>query len=116
MEHILTGPYNKSTNNSRRPPRGAYIFITFSDSVESIADRLRPLNALLNKYQVADLHTTYTLDYDCPFNWKMAVETFMEYYHNSAVHRTTLEDSFPGRLSYIGEDGPGLDAVSSAAA
>ncbi|MFT4463518.1 MAG: hypothetical protein ACMX3H_00225 [Sodalis sp. (in: enterobacteria)] len=22
MEHILTGPYNKPTNNSRRPPRG----------------------------------------------------------------------------------------------
>ncbi|AHF76035.1 Rieske (2Fe-2S) domain protein [Sodalis praecaptivus] len=83
------------------------IFITFSDSVESIADRLRPLNALLDKYQVADLHTAYTLDYDCPFNWKMAVETFMECYHHSAVHRTTLEDSFPGRLSYIGEDGPG---------
>ncbi|MFT4464426.1 MAG: hypothetical protein ACMX3H_06440 [Sodalis sp. (in: enterobacteria)] len=30
MEHILTGPYNKPTNNSRRPPRGAYCgaFIT----------------------------------------------------------------------------------------
>ncbi|MFT4464980.1 MAG: hypothetical protein ACMX3H_10155 [Sodalis sp. (in: enterobacteria)] len=25
MEHILTGPYNKPTNNSRRPPRGAYV-------------------------------------------------------------------------------------------
>ncbi|MFT4466209.1 MAG: hypothetical protein ACMX3H_18720 [Sodalis sp. (in: enterobacteria)] len=24
MEHILTGLYNKPTNNSRRPPRGAY--------------------------------------------------------------------------------------------
>ncbi|MFT4464357.1 MAG: hypothetical protein ACMX3H_05970 [Sodalis sp. (in: enterobacteria)] len=24
MEHILTGPYNKPPNNSRRPPRGAY--------------------------------------------------------------------------------------------
>ncbi|MFT4464857.1 MAG: hypothetical protein ACMX3H_09360 [Sodalis sp. (in: enterobacteria)] len=24
MEHILTWPYNKPTNNSRRPPRGAY--------------------------------------------------------------------------------------------
>ncbi|TCL04384.1 MULTISPECIES: aromatic ring-hydroxylating oxygenase subunit alpha [Sodalis] len=83
------------------------IFITFSEQVESIAQRLKPLNALLDKYQVAELDTAYTLDYDCPFNWKMAVETFMECYHHSAVHRTTLEDSFPGRLSYIGEDGPG---------
>lgn len=83
------------------------IFITFSQQVESIAQRLKPLNALFDKYQVAELDTAYALDYDCPFNWKMAVETFMECYHHSAVHRTTLEDSFPGRLSYIGEDGPG---------
>ena len=83
------------------------IFITFSQEVESIAQRLKPLNALFDKFQVASLATAYTLDYDCPFNWKMAVETFMECYHHSAVHRTTLEDSFPGRLSYIGEDGPG---------
>ncbi|MFT4464722.1 MAG: hypothetical protein ACMX3H_08400 [Sodalis sp. (in: enterobacteria)] len=26
MEHILIGLYNKPTNNSRRPPRGAYFF------------------------------------------------------------------------------------------
>ncbi|MFT4466184.1 MAG: hypothetical protein ACMX3H_18510 [Sodalis sp. (in: enterobacteria)] len=32
MEHILTGPYNKPTNNSRRPPRGAY----GSDTCESV--------------------------------------------------------------------------------
>ncbi|MFT4465555.1 MAG: hypothetical protein ACMX3H_13890 [Sodalis sp. (in: enterobacteria)] len=30
MEHILTGPYNKPTNNSRRPPRGAYHLFTLS--------------------------------------------------------------------------------------
>ncbi|MFT4466227.1 MAG: phage integrase central domain-containing protein [Sodalis sp. (in: enterobacteria)] len=30
MEHILTGPYNKPTNNSRRPPRGAYHFGDFA--------------------------------------------------------------------------------------
>ncbi|TKI05309.1 aromatic ring-hydroxylating oxygenase subunit alpha [Martelella alba] len=83
------------------------IFITFSEQVESLAQRLKPLNALFDRFQVADLTTAYTLDYDCPFNWKMAVETFMECYHHSAVHRTTLEESFPGRLSYIGEDGPG---------
>ncbi|MFT4465665.1 MAG: hypothetical protein ACMX3H_14590 [Sodalis sp. (in: enterobacteria)] len=28
MEHILTGPYNKPTNNSRRPPRGAYAMMS----------------------------------------------------------------------------------------
>ncbi len=83
------------------------IFITFSASVDSLLTRLSPVMPLFEKYHFAELQTAYELDYDCPFNWKMAVETFMECYHHSAVHRTTLEDSFPGRLSYIGEDGPG---------
>ncbi|NMP26508.1 aromatic ring-hydroxylating dioxygenase subunit alpha [Rahnella sp. SAP-1] len=83
------------------------IFITFSAEVEPLATRLAPVLPLFEKYHFAELQTAYPLDYDCPFNWKMAVETFMECYHHSAVHRTTLEDSFPGRLSYIGEDGPG---------
>jgi len=83
------------------------IFITFAERAEPLAQRLKPLNALFDKYRVAELDIAYTLDYDCPFNWKMAVETFMECYHHSAVHRTTLEDSFPGRLSFIGEAGAG---------
>jgi phenylpropionate dioxygenase-like ring-hydroxylating dioxygenase large terminal subunit len=83
------------------------IFITFSATLASLSDRLGPLVPVLEKYHLADLHCAFTLDYDCPFNWKMAVETFIECYHHAGVHRTTLEDSFPGRLTWIGEDTPG---------
>ncbi|MBD1554730.1 aromatic ring-hydroxylating oxygenase subunit alpha [Pseudomonas typographi] len=83
------------------------IFITFSDAVASIGDRLHDLVPLLGKYHLADLGVAFTLDYDCDFNWKIAAETFMECYHHSAVHRGTLEHSFPGRLSSIGEGGEG---------
>ncbi|MFT4465233.1 MAG: MFS transporter [Sodalis sp. (in: enterobacteria)] len=38
MEHILTGPYNKPTNNSRRPPRGAYYFTTWEFSHNYVAE------------------------------------------------------------------------------
>ncbi|MFT4464454.1 MAG: hypothetical protein ACMX3H_06660 [Sodalis sp. (in: enterobacteria)] len=37
MEHILTGPYNKPTNNSRRPPRGAYLFAKVKKPTQSKA-------------------------------------------------------------------------------
>lgn len=83
------------------------IFVTFNADAPSLAARLAPLQARFERYHLADLVTAYTLDYDCPYNWKMAIETFMECYHHAAVHRSTLEDSFPGRLSSIGEDGPG---------
>ncbi|MFT4464588.1 MAG: hypothetical protein ACMX3H_07525 [Sodalis sp. (in: enterobacteria)] len=41
MEHILTGPYNKPTNNSRRPPRGAYDHSKSKESRKHIASRGR---------------------------------------------------------------------------
>ncbi|MFT4466106.1 MAG: hypothetical protein ACMX3H_17890 [Sodalis sp. (in: enterobacteria)] len=43
MEHILTGLYNKPTNNSRRPPRGAYCYSAIFIGVWAYAARA-PLN------------------------------------------------------------------------
>jgi len=83
------------------------IFITLDPEVASIAERLHDLVPVLDKYHLADLSVAFTLDYDCDFNWKIAAETFMECYHHSSVHRKTLEHSFPGRLSSIGEGGEG---------
>ncbi|MFT4464464.1 MAG: hypothetical protein ACMX3H_06755 [Sodalis sp. (in: enterobacteria)] len=46
MEHILTGPYNKASNNSRRPPRGAYtesrLVLTLSGNSLQLYLRLPP--------------------------------------------------------------------------
>ncbi|WP_297838269.1 aromatic ring-hydroxylating dioxygenase subunit alpha [Pseudomonas sp.] len=83
------------------------IFITLSNSVGSIAERLSDLTPLLDKYGFSDLSVAFTTDYDCDFNWKIAAETFMECYHHPAVHRASLETSFPGRLSSIGDGGVG---------
>ncbi|MFT4464236.1 MAG: hypothetical protein ACMX3H_05075 [Sodalis sp. (in: enterobacteria)] len=44
MEHILTGPYNKPTNNSRRPPRGAYVKKRWKPpKIKKSAPRPRPV-------------------------------------------------------------------------
>lgn len=83
------------------------IFITLSASVDSIGERLSDLVPLLRKHNFAELKVAYTTDYPCDFNWKIAAETFMECYHHPAVHRKSLETSFPGRLSYIGAGGKG---------
>ncbi|MFT4465766.1 MAG: hypothetical protein ACMX3H_15325 [Sodalis sp. (in: enterobacteria)] len=51
MEHILTGPYNKPTNNSRRPPRGAYGKSAISDNTPM----LHPLNDTARRSGFASL-------------------------------------------------------------
>jgi len=49
---------------------------------------------------------TATEDWRC--NWKCLVENFMEGYHLSVVHPTTLHDYTPTGLSRKGPSGPGF--------
>ena len=54
---------------------------------------------MLANYRFAELVTVRTLDFDCPWNWKILVENFMEAYHHVGTHRQTLELVYPGRQS-----------------
>lgn len=39
------------------------------------------------------------LSYECPWNWKVLVENFMESYHNLGVHPETLQPFYPAQNS-----------------
>jgi phenylpropionate dioxygenase-like ring-hydroxylating dioxygenase large terminal subunit len=54
-----------------------------------------------------DLVVGWQIDYVCNFNWKIAVETFMECYHHIGAHRETAEPHYPGRLTTIEDTRPG---------
>lgn len=47
-----------------------------------------------------DLTVGFTLSFPCPFNWKIAVETFMECYHHIGAHSKTLEPKERGGDSW----------------
>jgi phenylpropionate dioxygenase-like ring-hydroxylating dioxygenase large terminal subunit len=47
-----------------------------------------------------------TLEYECKFNWKIMVETFMECYHHIGPHIASFEQEFPARDSYIEDSRP----------
>jgi phenylpropionate dioxygenase-like ring-hydroxylating dioxygenase large terminal subunit len=36
-------------------------------------------------------------EWDCPFNWKVLVENFMESYHHLGIHHKTLQPMMPAR-------------------
>ena len=40
------------------------------------------------------------LSYECGYNWKIVVETFMESYHHPTIHPETIEPYYPARTSY----------------
>jgi len=83
------------------------IFITFDPNAYSIKARLSDLSELLAPYKMEELVVGWQIDYVCNFNWKIAVETFMECYHHIGAHLTTAEPMYPARLTHVDDSRKG---------
>jgi len=77
-----------------------FIFITFSDTIGSISERLEDLSVRLKNWRVNELVAVKPSEMDAAFNWKIQLETGMECYHHFAAHPNTFEVNFPSRLSW----------------
>ncbi len=77
-----------------------FIFVTFSDTAESISERLEDLCVRLKNWQVNELVAVEPSELDAAFNWKIQIETGMECLHHFAAHPETFEVNFPTRLSW----------------
>ena len=42
-----------------------------------------------------------SVDYDCPWNWKLLIENFMEAYHHVGPHNASLQGTYPAKQSYV---------------
>lgn len=84
-----------------------FIFVNFEPSAAPLAPALQSLDRKLAAYRLSELKTTLPLVYSAPWNWKLMMENFIEYYHHAGTHPQTVERWFPTRLGKIDEsDGP----------
>ena len=51
----------------------------------------------LRGFGLADLQLVVATEWECPFNWKVLVENFMESYHHLGIHHKTLQPMMPAR-------------------
>ncbi|WP_161555843.1 aromatic ring-hydroxylating oxygenase subunit alpha [Mangrovicoccus ximenensis] len=79
------------------------IYVNFSGDAEPLAPRMAGMIGDWANIPHDELIVGYETQFHCPFNWKIAVETFMECYHHIGAHSRTLEPHNPARLSW-GED------------
>ena len=76
------------------------IFVTFSETVGSISERLGDLCERLKNWKLGELVGVEPSEMDAAFNWKIQIETGMECYHHFAAHPETFEVNHPARLSW----------------
>jgi phenylpropionate dioxygenase-like ring-hydroxylating dioxygenase large terminal subunit len=83
------------------------IYITFDKDAYSIGEKLWDLREFFKPYGMEALVVGWQIDYVCNFNWKIAVETFMECYHHIGGHRESVEPLYPARLTYVDDSREG---------
>ena len=76
------------------------IYINLDGKAPPLGERLADAVPIFGRYNMEDLVIGFEYTEVCNFNWKIAVETFIECYHHIGAHATTAEPTNPGRLSY----------------
>lgn len=76
-----------------------WIFVDLSGTAPPLADRLGGLDAIVANYHPDARFLVFLEEDEWACNWKCLFENFMEGYHLSAIHPTTLHPITPTRLS-----------------
>ncbi|MBC2603736.1 aromatic ring-hydroxylating oxygenase subunit alpha [Puniceicoccus vermicola] len=74
-----------------------FIFVNISGDAEPLAEQYQELKKDVQGWQMEDMDVVIAKSWDCPFNWKVLVENFMEGYHHMGAHCKTLQPLMPAR-------------------
>ncbi len=75
-----------------------FLFVNLADAPAPLAPRLAGLSDLIRNYHMEGMKLRYVADEVWHTNWKCLIENFMEGYHLSPLHKTTLHPVNPTRL------------------
>jgi phenylpropionate dioxygenase-like ring-hydroxylating dioxygenase large terminal subunit len=75
-----------------------FLFTCLAANPPPLAPRLEPLKRLIGNYHMEQMTIRYLADEVWNTNWKCLIENFMEGYHLSPLHKTTLHPVNPTKL------------------
>ncbi len=75
-----------------------FLFVSLAKKPKPLAPRLKPLEKLIRNYHMEQMKLRYAADEVWHTNWKCLIENFMEGYHLSPLHKTTLHHVNPTKL------------------
>jgi phenylpropionate dioxygenase-like ring-hydroxylating dioxygenase large terminal subunit len=81
-----------------------FIFVNLDGQADSLADGLAAMAADLAPFKLEEMKLVVAREWDCPFNWKVLVENFMESYHHLGIHHKTLQPMMPARDTWTEQE------------
>jgi len=83
-----------------------FIYVNLDSNAQDLAPQLTGLEQLVHNYHMEEMSLRYSSEGLWNTNWKCLAENFMEGYHLSHVHRTSLHPITPTHLCEHFEPGP----------
>jgi phenylpropionate dioxygenase-like ring-hydroxylating dioxygenase large terminal subunit len=74
-----------------------FVFLNLSGDAAPVASQYEELDRDLRGWGMDSMTVVIEKEWDCPFNWKVLVENFMEGYHHLGAHCKTLQPLMPAR-------------------
>lgn len=78
-----------------------FIFVNLNSEAAPLAARLGELNDIVAGYRMRDMVVSGSQEFDCPWNWKVLVENFMEAYHHVGPHLESVQPTNNAKDSYV---------------
>jgi phenylpropionate dioxygenase-like ring-hydroxylating dioxygenase large terminal subunit len=81
-----------------------FIFVNLDGNAPPLADGLEEMAEDLAAFRLPEMKLVIAREWDCPFNWKVLVENFMESYHHLGIHHKTLQPMMPARDTWTEQE------------
>jgi phenylpropionate dioxygenase-like ring-hydroxylating dioxygenase large terminal subunit len=81
-----------------------FIFVNLDGNAPPLAEGLGEMAADLAPFRLERMKLIVAREWDCPFNWKVLVENFMESYHHLGIHHKTLQPMMPARDTWTEQE------------
>ena len=82
------------------------VFVNLDGTAAPLGERLAGLSEVLAPWNMGGMKMAIQMEWDCPFNWKVLTENFMESYHHLGAHAKTLQPMMPAKGTWNEEERP----------
>lgn len=89
-----------------------FVFFCLSEDTPPLDEKFSRLRGeFVGRWDLANAEMVWQQHWDCPFNWKILLENFMEAYHHMGAHQKTLEPFLPAKGCWTEPFDPNFSAM-----
>jgi phenylpropionate dioxygenase-like ring-hydroxylating dioxygenase large terminal subunit len=81
-----------------------FVFVNLDGQAPPLAPGLAGMASDIAAFRPAEMKLVISREWNCPFNWKVLVENFMESYHHLGIHHKTLQPMMPARDTWTEQE------------